>query len=146
MPMFAHKRNWIIFDENNTFDVCGVTVTPLPVHHGVYFIKKEPYWCLGFMFNRSIVYISDVSFIPESTWELLEGSTQRKGNQEIEAAASSKDASDVLHEAKESLEMAKLSNGKASILGGSQTPRNATRPQILLIDCLRVYPHTSHFG
>ena len=45
------------------------------VHHGSFFSptaeKGQPYWSLGFLFDRDIAYISDVSFIPEATWKLL---------------------------------------------------------------------------
>ena len=38
--------------------------------HGIYFDEnhRRPLICLGFMFDESIIYMSDVSSIPESTW------------------------------------------------------------------------------
>ena len=135
-------RNWIIFDENKTFDVCGVTVTPLPVHHGVYFVKKEPYWCLGFMFNRSIAYISDVSHIPESTWALLEGSELENGEAKIDTVATDKPPREVDEQAS-----SPIANGSLELHAQQLSPsQRRSPPSLLLIDCLRVYPHTSHFG
>ncbi|GAA94712.1 hypothetical protein E5Q_01365 [Mixia osmundae IAM 14324] len=89
--------NWHVIDTDRPFDVFGCTVTPLPVHHGSYFHRDEPYICLGFLFDRAIAYLSDVNFIPEETWQLIRGSKE------------------------------------------SSIP-------ICIVDCLRIVPHTSHFG
>ncbi|GAA5883626.1 hypothetical protein JCM16303_004921 [Sporobolomyces ruberrimus] len=64
---------WHIMPEDQDWEICGVTITPLPVHHGVYFNKvpREPLIALGFLFDSSLLYISDVSYIPESIWTLL---------------------------------------------------------------------------
>ena len=134
-------RNYIIFDETKTFDVCGVTVTPLPVHHGIYFTKKEPYYCLGFLFNRSIAYVSDVSFIPESTWKLLEGAAAPVGEARAVTEATDKNAEEVKKDAKEAVDGPQGTN--SSVRPQAQI---STRPPALIIDCLRMYPHTSHFG
>ncbi|GAA5832809.1 hypothetical protein JCM5353_008341 [Sporobolomyces roseus] len=65
--------DWHVMDENEDWEICGVTITPIPVHHGVYFnkIPREPLISLGFLFDSSLLYMSDVSFIPEETWTLL---------------------------------------------------------------------------
>lgn len=57
--------------------------------------KPHPYWCFGFVIQDSIVYMSDVSHIPEDAWAIIEP-------------------------------------GK--------------RKSVLVIDCLRLQPHTSHMG
>ncbi|KIO02379.1 hypothetical protein M404DRAFT_148234 [Pisolithus tinctorius Marx 270] len=57
--------------------------------------KVQPFWCFGFVIQNAIVYMSDVSRIPQDAWELIE-SGQRKS--------------------------------------------------VLVIDCLRLRPHTSHMG
>ncbi|GAA6010385.1 hypothetical protein JCM11491_006298 [Sporobolomyces phaffii] len=64
---------WHIMPEDKDWKICGITITPLPVHHGVYFDKTphEPLICLGFLFDSSLLYMSDVSFIPEKIWALL---------------------------------------------------------------------------
>ncbi|THH11772.1 hypothetical protein EW145_g440 [Phellinidium pouzarii] len=33
--------------------------------------KPSPYFCMGFKFQDAMVYISDVSYIPEDTWSML---------------------------------------------------------------------------
>ncbi|GAA5898310.1 MBL fold metallo-hydrolase [Sporobolomyces salmoneus] len=64
---------WHILPEDQDWEICGVTITPLPVHHGVYFdkIPREPLICLGFLFDSSLLYMSDVSFISEEIWTRL---------------------------------------------------------------------------
>lgn len=59
--------------------------------------KIHPYLCYGFKIQDSLVYISDVSHIPNDTWSLLERN------------------------------------------------QNGTYP-VLVLDCLRLVKHTSHFG
>ncbi|GAA5909601.1 hypothetical protein JCM8208_007197 [Rhodotorula glutinis] len=64
---------WHVFDENEPFELFGVRITPLPVHHGKFFTTPpSPYTCLGFLFNTSIAYLSDVSFVPPPVWAVLE--------------------------------------------------------------------------
>jgi phosphoribosyl 1,2-cyclic phosphodiesterase len=41
--------------------------------------KVTPYIANGFLIQGSLIYISDVSFIPEETWALLEESRERNG-------------------------------------------------------------------
>ncbi|KAI6134090.1 beta-lactamase-like protein [Pisolithus croceorrhizus] len=57
--------------------------------------RVHPFWCFGFVIQNAIVYMSDVSRIPQDAWELIE-------------------------------------------TGG--------RKSVLVIDCLRLRPHTSHMG
>ena len=140
------SRNYIIFDETKTFEVCGVTVTPLPVHHGMYFAggkAKQPYFCLGFLFNRTLAYISDVSYIPDTTWALLEGRQAEEGKAEVETKETSKAPEQVSKEAQDA-----AANGTAQALSEavSKSLKLGSAPPVLIIDCLRVYPHTSHFG
>lgn len=143
--LICNGRNYIIFDETKRFDVCGVTVTPLPVHHGMYFSggkAKQPYFCLGFLFNRSLAYISDVSFIPDSTWALLEGHEPHKDQVEVEVVETTKPANEVRADGKHAI------NGAVDHLSQDLTTKARLErpPPVLIIDCLRVYPHTSHFG
>lgn len=142
-------RNYIIFDESEPFDCHGITVTPLPVYHGVYFVKKEPYYSLGFIFNRSIAYISDVSYIPESTWDILLGKTAAStGRPHVETLETAKNADQTVDDAVHTLTNGPVANGYNQS-NRTETTENSTAsgiPPILVIDCLRVYPHTSHFG
>jgi hypothetical protein len=70
-------------------------------------IKKEqpqeiihPYLCFGFKIGHDIVYISDVSYIPEEKWPIIE----------------------------------------------SKRPCSDAPLPVLVLDCLRLRPHTSHMG
>jgi hypothetical protein len=75
-------------DDYAEFDICGINVKTLPVEHGIYFrvppassdssgtstpmdLKPEPLICLGFLFDDAIAYLSDVSVVPERTWDVL---------------------------------------------------------------------------
>ncbi|WVQ79051.1 hypothetical protein IAT38_001144 [Cryptococcus sp. DSM 104549] len=84
---------WKIIDNEDDFEVEGINVKVLPVHHGIYFhsvpappvatsqsapaelppkkLEPEPLICLGFMFDDQIAYISDASSIPERTWDRM---------------------------------------------------------------------------
>ncbi|EGG06849.1 Hypothetical protein MELLADRAFT_124040 [Melampsora larici-populina 98AG31] len=64
---------WHIFEKDKPLDLFGLHVTPLTAHHGTMGHGKDlrPHECAGFLFNRSILYMSDVSSIPESTWATL---------------------------------------------------------------------------
>ncbi|KAH0590287.1 hypothetical protein H2248_000449 [Termitomyces sp. 'cryptogamus'] len=129
---------WHIIEDNVPFEILdtGIQITPFAVHHGRVFsvvpplaptssvttistpVKpttllskllpdqerlvdevKNPYLCFGFKFGHDIVYISDVSYIPEDKWPIVES---------------------------------RPSNGRAL--------------PVLVLDCLRLRPHTSHFG
>ncbi|KAH7883855.1 beta-lactamase-like protein [Phlebopus sp. FC_14] len=121
---------WHIMEDKVSFEIkkTGVWVTPFSVHHGRLFSpnpppafiptpcatepatptasgrstpsrpaasKIHPYLCFGFMIQDSLVYMSDVSLIPEDAWAVLEAGE----------------------------------------------PKN-----VLVLDCLRLEPHTSHMG
>ena len=162
---------WHIIDEEATFEVCGIQVQSLPVHHGVYFsappsppksfrfgaaktppvkAQPEPLICLGFMFDESIVYMADVSEIPERTWKRL----LRRGPQ-----AQDHEASGSPQEIGESMSLPKANGTSKSSLSGpvsSHVPFTSMtsspevvppRLPILVIDSLwPLRPHFSHFG
>ncbi|KAJ7596721.1 beta-lactamase-like protein [Mycena floridula] len=89
------KRCFPYLDQVFQIEGTGINVTPFLVHHGRLFsndsttlptapleqlkldkteTKEEivlPYLCFGFKFEQEIAYISDVSFIPESVWPIL---------------------------------------------------------------------------
>ncbi|KAG6891073.1 hypothetical protein C0995_014162 [Termitomyces sp. Mi166 len=126
---------WHIIKDNVPFEILdtGIQVTPFAVHHGRVFSvppplafkpsattlstpttplyellsnqKKpvdeviNPYLCFGFKFGHEIVYMSDVSYIPDDKWPIVE----------------------------------------------SRPPNGKALP-VLVLDCLRLRPHTSHFG
>lgn len=64
--------------------------------------NPSPYLCMGFKFEEALVYISDVSHIPEDVWSLL---------------------------------LAPKVFGKKTHVA-----------PVFVLDCLRIMPHTSHFG
>ncbi|KAG6335629.1 hypothetical protein ID866_3465 [Astraeus odoratus] len=39
--------------------------------------KIQPYWCFGFIIQSSIIYMSDVSFIPHDAWGIIESGKRR---------------------------------------------------------------------
>ncbi|SGZ07104.1 BQ5605_C031g10992 [Microbotryum silenes-dioicae] len=115
---------WHIITPLVPLHLFGIEILPLPVHHGKIFSDPpRPYLSLGFMFDREIVYISDVSYIPEETWQVLEG---RSTIQNSDAPLGKKEKG----LASESLSLP------------SQTPR----PSLLILDTLRSTTFTSHFG
>lgn len=69
VPSFSFN----IIDPTAPFDIAGIDFIPLIVHHGAYMATGLPYLSLGFRFGQ-VSYISDASFIPESTRELICGS------------------------------------------------------------------------
>ncbi|GAA5943610.1 hypothetical protein JCM10213_008922 [Rhodosporidiobolus nylandii] len=118
---------WHIFKDDEPFDLFGVEVLPLPVHHGKFFTTPpSPYFCLSFLFGSQILYMSDVSYIPESVWTTL--STRLSLPPYPPTAA------------------ANGSNGAAK--EGAEVEQRGEKPklQALVIDCLRLEPFTSHFG
>ncbi|KAG9075052.1 hypothetical protein FS749_013322, partial [Ceratobasidium sp. UAMH 11750] len=80
---------WHIIEENKPFQIEGmdIDITPVAVHHGRQaphklsdntnvgerggILPPEPYICFGFMFADTLVYMSDVSHIPETAWEVI---------------------------------------------------------------------------
>ncbi|KAF9974831.1 hypothetical protein BGZ73_001691 [Actinomortierella ambigua] len=65
--------NYTIIDHNKDFEVEGLKFTPLPVEHGRYFSKNEPFWSLGFRFG-DVSWISDCNSIPDTTTAKVAGS------------------------------------------------------------------------
>ncbi|ORX54235.1 hypothetical protein BCR36DRAFT_348290 [Piromyces finnis] len=61
-----------VIDINQPFYVEGIEIIPLPVHHGVF--KDQPFICLGFRVDN-FSYISDCVKIPETTFNLIKGSS-----------------------------------------------------------------------
>ncbi|KAI6045082.1 beta-lactamase-like protein [Pisolithus marmoratus] len=122
---------WHIIEDKVPFEIkdTGVWITPFLVQHGRLFTspsafvapspcatqpttpvisgrssprvgeislpKVHPFWCFGFVIQDAIVYMSDVSRIPQDAWELIESGRKKS---------------------------------------------------VLVIDCLRLHPHTSHMG
>jgi hypothetical protein len=138
---------WHIFDQDQPLEILGVHIVPLPgpslppsrpssvayvprapVHHGkVFSTPPSPYYCLGFLFNCKIAYLSDVSFVPEEVWSLLEAECTLPAEWRPKTAGCA-----ALDESLNKLDVA----------------TKQTKPviQALVIDCLRIETFTSHFG
>lgn len=122
---------WRIFDQTKPLEILGVRVLPLPVEHGVIFsTPPRPYFCLGFVFDRKIAYLSDVSRIPDDVWSLLEQECQLP------------DQSSYRDESRAPRQSAEGANGQQIAPNGSSLPRL----KALVVDCLRIETFTSHFG
>ncbi|GAA6044114.1 hypothetical protein JCM8097_003217 [Rhodosporidiobolus ruineniae] len=117
---------WQIFDDRTPFEVCGIEVVPLPVHHGKFFTTPpSPYFCLGFLLARQVCYLSDVSYIPEDVWSALGRYIALPSWPPISAAE----------------------NGAAEKQdAGAKEEEEKSPLKALIIDCLRLEPFTSHFG
>ncbi|KAK4046664.1 hypothetical protein OIO90_006476 [Microbotryomycetes sp. JL221] len=131
---------WRIFDQSKPMTILGIDVVPLPVHHGKIFSEpgQPPYICLGYLFDRQIVYLSDVSLIPENVWDVLRRECllpeDDRGSNEESIRRSLNNLT--VNGAKNGID---THNGSS----GSQVKR---RVPILVIDCLRIETFTSHFG
>ncbi|BGP35874.1 hypothetical protein JCM10296v2_007726 [Rhodotorula toruloides] len=62
--------DWQVVREDEEWDVCGVKIVPVPVEHGHYFDRKtgpqRPLIALGFLVDSTVLYLSDVSRVPEA--------------------------------------------------------------------------------
>ncbi|CEL52305.1 Putative hydrolase C777,06c OS=Schizosaccharomyces pombe (strain 972 / ATCC 24843) GN=SPCC777.06c PE=4 SV=1 [Rhizoctonia solani AG-1 IB] len=89
-------------------------IEKLPPSNHAPVTKPKPYLCFGFIFGDFMVYMSDVSHIPEDAWKTIQSRSP-----------------------------ASLSlNGSGS---GHEISTQA-RYKVLVVDCLKLEPHTSHFG
>lgn len=88
-----------------------------------------------------------MSYIPESTWKLLLGEVQHdKAHTRKHTEKTSKRAQHVLEDAKDTLANGTSSNGNGHVVDSETNDHHHKGPPVLVVDCLRVYPHTSHFG
>lgn len=95
------------------------------VHHGKFFTTPpEPYYCLGFLFDGQLAYVSDVSHIPDECWDVIARHVR-------------------LNPLRKELDAVRV-NGNGN--GREEDEGEKPRLKALVIDCLRVEPFTSHFG
>ncbi|CAE6440270.1 hypothetical protein ACGC1H_004730 [Rhizoctonia solani] len=118
------QRNSIDISEQGDVSVDAVNVDALqlsPTHKPITRLtplnqaltaKPKPYLCFGFIFGDFMVYMSDVSHIPNGTWEIIQSNSPGFGNQKNSGPSSDE----------------------------------TRRYKVLVVDCLRLEPHTSHFG
>jgi len=153
---------WHIIDQDAAFEVCGIDVQVLPVHHGVYFtrptdtpsssrsatptvkarLEPEPLICLGFMFDESIVYMSDVSEIPERTWDRLLRRESRSKSKTPASDASSRSRTVVNGSSTLSISTRASSSTTTSSTSAPASPSVPAHLPILIIDAL--WPLRSH--
>ncbi|KPV72925.1 uncharacterized protein RHOBADRAFT_39057 [Rhodotorula graminis WP1] len=51
---------WHLMPDDAPWTLFGVTITPFPMHHGIWFTTPpSPLLCLGFLVDSSVLYISD---------------------------------------------------------------------------------------
>lgn len=97
------------------------------MHHGkVFSTPPTPYYCLGFLFDRKIAYLSDVSLVPEEVWDLLEQECSLPDEWRPKRAGQVK----------------QVESGMPLQNGHKEKPVL----QALVVDCLRIESFTSHFG
>jgi len=71
VPQFT----WHILRDGEAFDLFGIEILPLAVHHGKFFEANRadrPYLCTSYLLDGSVYYVSDVSAIPSETLAQLE--------------------------------------------------------------------------
>ncbi|KAJ2965106.1 hypothetical protein NQZ79_g193 [Umbelopsis isabellina] len=63
-----------VIKSNESFEIAGLDIVPLPVHHGIYMQTKEPYWCFGYRFGKQVSCITDANYVPPETMEKMKNS------------------------------------------------------------------------
>ncbi|ODO09414.1 hypothetical protein I350_03014 [Cryptococcus amylolentus CBS 6273] len=163
------KLIWKIIEDEGEFEVEGIDVKVLPVHHGIYFnsvlpptntqtahdppVKSEPLplICLAFEFDESVIYMSDVSHIPERTWKrMLEHSRSAKRHTLLPTPAETPDGGDTPRGGAppKSQSLSDLTNLSISPRGPSHlAAKDQHTLPVLIIDALwPTKPHASHFS
>ncbi|GAA5929362.1 MBL fold metallo-hydrolase [Sporobolomyces koalae] len=115
---------WHIIDPVAPFELFGVEIVPLPVEHGKFFTTPpKPFLCTGFLFNRQICYLSDVSAVPPSVYSTLSNYIELPTEPEIAG-----------------------SSPEAIVNGSTRDEFVKPKLQALIVDCLRLEEFTSHYG
>lgn len=123
------------------------------VHHGRFFSPPapagltpppspepvQPYYCLGFIFHPHIVYLSDVSFIPPEVWDKLQLTEGAVRSLEGLKGPSGPNGEYVTPPASPPMTPAGGAQSDTAISTRSPWP-------VVLLDCLFLTSHTSHFG
>lgn len=98
------------------------------VHHGKYFTEPPtPFYCLGFLFDRQLAYLSDVSYIPPEIYRRVAQYVRLPSSASFNGTATTNGNG----------------NGYAN---GDDEDEDKPRLKALIVDCLRVEPFASHFG
>ncbi|KAA1120067.1 hypothetical protein PGT21_037107 [Puccinia graminis f. sp. tritici] len=139
---------WHIIESDIPFELLGVQVSPLKVHHGCYFNTSghpsSPYECLSFLFDQTFCYMSDVSSIPESTWTALgcppNAPTIRRSMSNLTTKSFDSDNPSV---STTSSRLGSLHSSASSVSDCEGPPAGLP---LLIVDTMRLKPHISHFG
>ncbi|KAA1114204.1 hypothetical protein PGTUg99_029344 [Puccinia graminis f. sp. tritici] len=139
---------WHIIESDIPFELLGVQVSPLKVHHGCYFNTSghpsSPYECLAFLFDQTFCYMSDVSSIPESTWTALgcppNAPTIRRSMSNLTTKSFDSDNPSV---STTSSRLGSLHSSASSVSDCEGPPAGLP---LLIVDTMRLKPHISHFG
>ncbi|CAO3663939.1 unnamed protein product [Umbelopsis vinacea] len=66
--------NFNVVKRDETFEIAGLDIVPLPVHHGVFMSTGEPYWCFGYQFGNQLSCVMDANFVPSETFDRMRNS------------------------------------------------------------------------
>jgi hypothetical protein len=134
------------------------------VHHGRFFSPKpplgtpppspepvQPYYCLGFIFHPHIVYLSDVSFIPPAVWDkLLLTDGARSALEDLKADPHRPDAAASADWLTPPASPPTTPEDELLADAGALSSPLAGQPRkpwpVVMLDCLFLTTHTSHFG
>lgn len=126
---------------------------PLPAQVPAKKVEPEPLICLGYVFEDSLVYMGDVSSIPDRSWKYLEGIRQKHQNavrvnvhsKSAEVARTALEES-VIQSAAE-LNLDSGIHGHTERSGAVLGKVTAPNPLILVVDSLwPLRSHPSHFS
>lgn len=163
MPSFRPTLIWNIIDDLSSFSIFDIEVNSYPVHHGIYFtdpphlkaetgasapatlppkrLEKHPLICLAFEFDNKVLYMADVSEVPDRTLDALAGRVRiprakghrsKRGKDRRESKGSNGDIQ------VSSISTSEESNGR----GYAKPPA-----RVLVIDALwPLRSHASHFS
>ncbi|GAA6064299.1 hypothetical protein JCM10212_002479 [Sporobolomyces blumeae] len=135
---------WHIIDPSEPFDLFGIEIVPLPVEHGKFFTTPpKPFLCSGFLFNRQICYLSDVSGIPDSVWATLDHHLDLPFSRTSSSSARTNEIESTLPVVNGT---SSSSTTTTTTTGADAGASSKPRLQALVVDCLRLEPFTSHFG
>ncbi|KIR27964.1 metallo-beta-lactamase [Cryptococcus deuterogattii LA55] len=156
---------WKVIEDEGEFQVEGIDVRVFPVHHGIYFhsvlpptnaepvcdpptkLEPEPLICLAFEFDASIIYMSDVSGIPQRTWDrMLRTSSKRQTI--LPTPVDSRGGDETPRGVPKNQSISDLANLSISSRGSRHLERTrAHNVPVLIVDALwPTQAHTSHFS
>lgn len=112
-----------------------------------------PFWCWGFLFDKKVLYLSDISYMPERTWTKIYNLLSAPSNhQERTAMVGNMTAHDRPLDAASPTDHMTPAESHPGI-DSDYYPLSKTSPSlpdrlldVLILDCLRLEPHSSHLS